>query len=149
MQTNMTNNLSLLAASAIMLTVSACCDQNNTPKIVKYPHVERVFMHDPGQYSFLYKDEVSGQLYPISKNTFGGSEYRAKYHLIPDVKKEDFCWAEVDMSNYVITIHIHDVSEVSGAGWNHGKFGSGSTTVVGGSDSPSTDAAMPTMPPSD
>lgn len=130
MKTNMVNNLSLLAASAIMLTISAGCDQNNTPQIVKYPHVERVFMHDPGCYSFLYKDETSGQLYSISKNTFRSSEYRARYKLIPDVKKEDFCWAEVDMNNYIITIHIHDASEVSGGGWNHGKFGSGSTTPI-------------------
>lgn len=131
MEKSMVNNFSLLAYSAIMLAVSACCDQNTTPQVVKYPHIERVFMHDPGQYSFLYKDESNGQLISVSRRVFGSqSEHRAKYILIPDVKKDDFCWAEIDMGNYLTTIHIHDASEIIGGGWNHGKFGSGSTAPI-------------------
>lgn len=29
-----------------------------------------------------------------------------------------------------MTIHIHTPKEVEGGGWNHGKFGSGNTSVI-------------------
>jgi len=127
---NFHNKLVSIFALVMMFTLLSCCDQKNTPNIVKYPRVERVFMHDPGEYSFLYKDESSGQLISINKNIFKAKAYSAKYVLIPDVNNDDFCWAEVDMNNSIITIHIHDSSEIAGGGWNHGKFGSGSTTPI-------------------
>jgi hypothetical protein len=34
------------------------------------------------------------------------------------------------MTVYHLTIHLHSPAEINGAGWNHGKFGSGTTTVV-------------------
>ena len=139
--------VSVMAFVVSAITLSGCCDRNVTPQIVKYPHVERVFMHDPGQYSFLYRDESSNQLLSVSSRIFGGDNYKAKSFLVADVKKEDFCWAEVDMNNYTITIHIHNASEISGGGWNHGKFGSSSTSSIDGFST--NDDTMPTMPSGD
>ena len=139
--------VSVMAFIVSAITLSGCCDRRTVPHIVKYSHIERVFMHDPGQYSFLYRDESSNQLLSVSGKIFGSDTYRAKSFLVADVKKEDFCWAEVDMNNYTITIHIHNASEISGGGWNHGKFGSGSTSPVDGFST--NDATMPTMPSGD
>lgn len=121
-------NIAMLIAVGSLLLISSCCDvKKPLPTPIKYSSIERVFMHDPGVYSFLYKDEATNEL--ISVNTVGKNHYW-RYHVYTDVKPEDFCWAEVDETKSVTSIHVHSSSEIMGGGWNHGKFGSGSTTPV-------------------
>lgn len=62
----------------------------------------------------------------------------AHVDIFADADPEGSMWYECDYtydrdygeSTGGCSIHIHDVDDITGGGWNHGKFGSGSTTRI-------------------
>lgn len=95
--------------------------------------VTRVMMHEPWRYTFLMED--SGR---ITQRTIGQNPCGNVPVLFQDVPTGHPMWVEyrtvrsgkTDVCDELITIHIHSVADINGAGWNHGKYGSGQTTVV-------------------
>jgi len=96
-----------------------------TPQHYKVNNIVRVFMHDPGKYSLMVRED--GQLKSLPFH--GHSNY---FYVYEDVPSGEPMWADVDKtSNGVktITLHVHDEKDIQGGGWDHGKFGSGQTQV--------------------
>lgn len=95
----------------------------------KYQNVERVFFHEPGHYSVLIPIKKDKELLQMD---MGFSTYR----IFEDVPQDEQMWASVDeykilgRFNYSTNIHIHSAKDINGAGWNHGKIGSGNTIGV-------------------
>ena len=117
--------LSILAA----LALTACSDP--LPPDRKVEHVRRVFMHDPEQYSVM----VVGDTAEMKLLYLG----RCSAKFVTDVPKDSDMWlfmhwtppsSTSGINSCDVVFHIHATEDVNGAGWNHGKFGSGMTNVV-------------------
>ncbi|MFA5838452.1 MAG: hypothetical protein WC849_00740 [Candidatus Paceibacterota bacterium] len=117
----------------ILVLVFFCgCGSSITKENEKTQIVERIFMHEPTEYSFMYFKPNTNEL---KTATYGiESEY---LKIISDVKPENkpwFYYAEFNGHNQpsyrVLIIHIRNVSDIQGGGWNHGKFGRGQTVVI-------------------
>lgn len=112
----------------LSLLVVGCADKKVGERVIE---IERVFMNEPGVYSFMYK--ADGQLV-----LRGGDSYtRWLYTLIDDVPPDKPMWVKIeewdrfiDPNFFKYEIHIHAASDVEGGGWNHGKHGQGTTVVV-------------------
>ncbi len=98
------------------------------------PNIEAILVHESERYSVLQKQGHVGHIialdWQIRSSTF-----------VYDVPDEKQCWAEIittECGNGVrsgewiknVVFHLHNTSEIQGAGWNHGKFGSGSTVIL-------------------
>jgi len=120
----------MIRSTAILLLslfVAGCSNVNE----YKIPptKVEAVYFHERGNYSVALRigDEI--QIKPARAG-------RAPVRIVLDA--EDHMWYECDATwdNFYGTstgecvIHIRDVGDISTAGWNHGKFGSGNTTRI-------------------
>lgn len=130
----------LVAILAMSLCASACTSKEEClSKSHNIEHVARVFMHEPGVYSIMVENPATHELSMVEE--FPGSalsltKFRAT--VIADVLKGDGIWARNEAvydadkrsCDHHITIHIHSITDINAAGWNHGKFGSGTTTVV-------------------
>ena len=100
----------------------------------KIENVVRVFMHEPGNYSFLVEDKKSEKLVLMSYYTYNQEEV----DLVTDVPANQKMWATVswekrgDGSIFFkeIVIHLHSANDVEGGAWNHGKHGRGTTHVL-------------------
>jgi hypothetical protein len=91
--------------------------------------VESVFYHERGHYSFFAKG-VDLQLVPYD---YGSAAVR----LYMDVPEGHPMWIHVEQQNdpwygtaTQLQIHIYSAGDIAGAGWDHGKFGSGTTTRI-------------------
>lgn len=97
----------------------------------KVENIVRVFMHEPGRYSFLIQLSNSSV---VTMRTF--LLYNCETKFIMDVPKNEKMWAYIKRESdprvfrTFIDVHIHSVRDVEGAGWNHGKFGKGQTYVI-------------------
>jgi len=118
----MTTRKSVLIIS-LLFTVG--CAQHKTGE--RTVEVQRVFMHNPGVYSGMYVDSEK------NVRVIGG--YGATT-LIIDIPEDRPMWVKetkfsdgID-SYWKYEFHVHSIKEVDGGGWNHGKFGSGQTSVV-------------------
>ncbi len=122
----------MIRIMALALALAAGCTKYSDPYRVE--NVTRVLMHEPSRYTLLTA-LPDGR---IEQHTYGGYGLCYKppdlYHDVPPDKP---IWAELREANdgctpctYVASIHLHSVEEINGAGWNHGKFGNGQTTVV-------------------
>lgn len=117
----------------ILVLVFFCgCDSSITKENERTQIVERIFMHEPTKYSFLYFKPSTNEL---KTATYGIDQEHLK--IIPDVKLENkpwFYYAEFKGHNrfgyHILIIHLRNVSDIQGAGWNHGKFGRGQTIIV-------------------
>lgn len=121
------------------------------PKTITVSGITRVFMHEPGRYSFLVEHNQHGKVGHLHTLTTC-SEY-ANIQILKDLPNpEDPIWIEIlcgcspvyrtckqippnfsfwEISQFgKLTIHLHSTKQVNGSGWNHGKFGSGTTVVV-------------------
>ena len=97
----------------------------------KYPVVSKVFMHTPGQYSFLYLEANELKSFSVDGNC------QAVFKIIPDAELGSPMRAEIlkvipagGTDIYYVTIHVHGPSDIGGGGWNRGKFGRGSQAEV-------------------
>ncbi|MBI4458224.1 hypothetical protein HY633_04635 [Candidatus Uhrbacteria bacterium] len=136
----------LLRMSAVLMTLSAAllgCAQEAECKqsTRRIDNIARVFMHQPKSYSFLIHFVDSDDGYPIFNVVRFEDGKKFSHYLsivfVADVAPENPMWAREEFVGvagenciYSAEIHIHSPADISGAGWNHGKSGSGQTNVV-------------------
>ena len=131
------------------LTISliSCSTKNEEAEPIRVSGITRILMHEPGYFTFLVEHNNSkkvGQLRVVT--------YKDNTTILEDLQENQSISIEyscgsfpgefyqckpipLNFSNWSVRaikliIHLHSVKEVGGAGWNHGKFGSGNTTVV-------------------
>lgn len=116
-----------LLISLIALLLVGCSD----PIVHKYKRdIVSVYYHEGNDYSVGIFD--TGLL------TIKRLPPAAHVSVWLDVSPEDNMWYECDFTRYKFTgdttggcnIHMHDIDDLNTAGWNHGKFGSGTTTRI-------------------
>ncbi len=102
-------------------------------------NVVRVFWHEHDRYSVLV--ERSEGVYSIVSLPANVCVHNgAMVLIIADVPAREKMWVSAKIkrgaSNDVnpcikkMEIHVHSPKDVEGAAWNHGKFGSGQTSVI-------------------
>ena len=107
--------------SMIFLTYLSERERVPLPPTITYKPVVRVFLHERGHASFFVNE--AHEIKHIDHGNCG-------VQFISDVPKDEPMWALYDTRTRETFIHIHDVKEVNGGAWNHGKFGQGTTNVV-------------------
>lgn len=133
------------------LTISLIgCSTNATEKVepTSVSGITRVFMHEPGYFTFLVENTDSKKVSQLRVKTYRddtvlmedleeGQPIRVEYSCGNNHRSEFYQCKSIppNFSNWNVyakklTIHLHSVKEIDGAGWNHGKFGRGQTTVV-------------------
>lgn len=98
--------------------------------------VVRIFMHERGHYTFFCREKGQSaiRIYTFMCNV----DKESGEKIVEDVPPDRACWVETSNPDPEIgerfrrklVIHLHSVREVNGAGWDHGKFGYGQTTVL-------------------
>ncbi len=121
---------------AFIVSGCSCFHEKPAQRVVVIKNVKRILMHEEEYYTIFFKDTTdnSSQLLymPISC-----SESR----FFVDVPQGGESWVKFivyyypDISEYKPLVsycefHIKRAQEINGAGWDHGKFGSGQTTVI-------------------
>lgn len=111
-----------------------CINSRTQPWEVKVENIERIFFHENFRFIYLVRKE-NGDIEPVSLTYF--HEQKSKLTYYDDVPAGKLMWALIkgkgnpkDGIIADIKIHMHSVKDIEGGGWNHGKFGSGNTTVV-------------------
>lgn len=108
------------------------------PKVITIERVARIFMHEPGDYSFLVQESVRAG--KPSRYRMVHRKFYEEPRFIADVPEDKMMWVRYqerdNRSRYsghfyrILEFHIRSVKDIGGAGWDHGKFGSGRTNVV-------------------
>ncbi|MDO8622474.1 MAG: hypothetical protein Q7R80_04550 [bacterium] len=129
---------------ALATFASTGCEDKKQSTL-RIDHVVRVFMHEPHRYTLLAQHAESKELIPYEftvyrfeyKDSAGKLLERCGIHLKTDAARGEPMWATSDRwghqppgNDCVLTIHLHDPTEVEGGGWDHGKHGRGTTQVV-------------------
>jgi hypothetical protein len=112
--------ITIIAAIAIL--ASGCAQKYN---IKKQDNILRVFMHEPNDYSIMYK-----QIDELKTIRIGRARVMAD---VPEGKPMWAKWLEADDSHHnkcEAEIHIHSPKDIDGGAWNHGKRGRGQTVVL-------------------
>ena len=125
--------------SLIVVTLLIGCNCSNSAYTKmpdeKIENVVRIFMHEPSRYSIMIQDPNSSELKTMQFNLYNFC--RAK--IVADVPKNEKMWIflkskkhNVNKDTYYTSfeLHVRSAEDINGAGWNHGKFGSGTTTVI-------------------
>lgn len=128
--------ISLLLVMAIglmtfVLPIISATDWSETKRI---DGVSRVMMHEPSRYTMLVEKSDG----TIAQYSFGGGCCGNVPKIFHDVPSGQPMWIEYRTGDpgknsafdQLLTIHVHSVGDINGAGWNHGKFGRGETTVL-------------------
>ena len=102
----------------------------------KIENVVRVLMHQPKDYTiFSEPKNLDG---PLDEERLRNC---SKVHIFLDVPADKPMFALVTLDYWdgieewkpypaKLELHLHSATDINGAGWNHGKHGSGTTTVV-------------------
>ena len=116
--------LFILFVVALLAGCSDIIEHNHTDNIVS------VYYHERNDYSvgIVNGDQLYIRRLPPS----------AHVDIFMDAPSKDEMWYECehtrDRWNGATTggcvIHIYDADDITGGGWNHGKFGSGTTTRI-------------------
>ena len=96
----------------VVFAISKITSSPKTP-VEKTYNVERVFLHEPGVYSYLIK-EPDGRL--ISPRPLSWSR---SFVIIADVPPKQPMWVREVLNpagETTTTIHLHDASEINNAG---------------------------------
>ncbi|MDP3792528.1 MAG: hypothetical protein Q8Q89_02245 [bacterium] len=120
--------------------------ENTNPESTVVSGITRILMHETNSFTFLVERADThkvGQLrIYASKTTLFSDlkedepirvEYRCRsssrneYYQCKSIPADFSIWSTHPAE---LTIHLHSTKEVDGGGWNHGKFGQGSTTVI-------------------
>lgn len=116
---------------AVSLTMIGCPGpvRKETVKRDKIEHVARILMQNPHQFSLIIPDGNRPSEYIVKDIQIDEVKF------IIDVPKGSDCWVEViDVRDPGLKIfgsfHLHQIGEIEGGGWDHGKFGRGHTAVI-------------------
>lgn len=128
----------------IALAILGCGDQRQ-PEL-RIDNVVRVFMHEPHRYTLFAQRPETKELAVYEFSIRKGFEYRrangeilkrCDIRLLADVPNGEPMWATSERwgssppgADCVLTIHLHDPTEIDGGGWDHGKFGHGTTHAI-------------------
>lgn len=118
--------------SLVTATMLIACTEQTDFTTTDYHSVVRIFMHEKNHYTFYIQEPAKKEVQILSFMTV----YSSLPKIFTDVPAGELSWIRVgapfENSRYrwSLDIHIHSVSEINGGGWNHGKFGSGQTTVL-------------------
>lgn len=106
-------------------------------KTVHIENIERVFMHERGNYTFLIRAD-DDSLKPVTVELRRWDE-----RFITDVPDGMPAWATYQLNGQNtdrvcpydtepcnLIIHLHNTKQLYTAGWDHGKFGSGTMNVI-------------------
>lgn len=89
-------------------------------------NIVRIFMHQPGDYSLMIKNPGSAEI-----ETRRCPNVSVK--IIQDLEPQQSIWALVQKrigTTSSMELHIHKPEDINGAGWDNGKQGKGTTTVI-------------------
>ena len=121
----------------MLLLVTGCHDA--PVKTVQVLGVERVMMHQTGDFTFLVKQKDS-QLATLKLSTYhpvvffddvpAGQSMWLEYQCRCDkeLPQTYTSWHVQNLDK--LTIHLRKGSDVDGGDWDHGKFGRGRTEIV-------------------
>ena len=108
-----------------------CSSQRTEVENRTITNVEGVFYHEEGRYTFMVRE--GDRLVPFTYNNAG---HTGHVEIFTDVPDGHAMWVRVyttDGNGYResdLSMHIHSIHDLNGAGWNHGKFGRGTTTRI-------------------
>ena len=99
------------------------CNKN---KVAKIARIQRVFMHEWNVFSFMVETEEGTHSIIVYVNNYVTSEF------VWDVPRGELAYAlckYVD-GDFFLEMHLYSKDQIEGASWDHGKGGSGQTSVV-------------------
>lgn len=122
----------LVAVAAVLM-----CGCSSRVEEEQIDNVTRVFWHESNRYSFMVQDPATKHMRIISLPGYVCGDSKG-IQIVPDVAASQQMRVQSTIK-YVfgnppcivsMKIHVRSERDVGGGGWNHGKFGSGQTTVV-------------------
>lgn len=127
----------VLVAIIVIFTSVGCSDGPRENVVIE--NVVRVLYHEYNRYTFF--TQPGGINSEIFKKTVDFGQYNnedEKIHILPDVEAGRKNWVRYGFyisgsGSWTLIdaeIHIHSEKDIEGGGWNHGKFGSGATSVI-------------------
>lgn len=114
----------LFFGSILLLMILSTIFYKMPPSEHKEINFERIFMHEPGVFSILIKIDDSNfclKRLPYSEN----------YKFIQDGTMRVIIDEQPFDRSAVLKIYLKNINLIEGAGWNHGKFGNGTTIPIG------------------
>lgn len=119
-----------------ILILAGCAGPRPPARDRTIQNVVRVLMHERGRYTIFSEPKTGNE--PLVEENF---YILSRVPIFKDVPPGGAMWAKVhteysyDLFDYVpqdtkLEIHVHGPEDINGAGWNHGKFGRGTTTVI-------------------
>jgi len=110
--------------------IIGCC--KNPDYREKKVYIKRVYMNEVNRYTFITKNsDGSNKVWEISG--WDKSVFRI-YDDVPVGKEMYVEYSKKCQGGtlffYNVNIHIHNLYELQGGSWNHGKFGKGQTQVI-------------------
>jgi hypothetical protein len=121
----------------VLLMILVGCGKDGPDKEVIIKDVVRIFYHEEDKYTFMIQEEGSQEIISLTVY-FRFYSSNKRLHIITDVEPCQKMW--VKYTSYYsrnlgevtknAEIHIHSSQDISGGGWDHGKFGSGTTSVL-------------------
>ena len=112
---------------------------------LRIDNVVRVFMHEPHRYTLFAQRPEGKELIPYEFTIYGFTHTdshgnvlaRCGIHLRTDIARGEPMWATSERwgdsppgADCILTIHLHDPTEIDGGGWDHGKHGRGTTHAI-------------------
>lgn len=119
----------IIALLLLSLLLQGCSDKREH---FKYDNIQAVYYHEGNSYSFAQLDTKSTNT-EVKILQLGGFFTTVKIYA--DAAPSNSMWIEGDLveeggggHHYEYEIHIHNVDDINTGGWDHGKFGRGTTT---------------------
>ncbi|OGY41747.1 MAG: hypothetical protein A2Y82_02610 [Candidatus Buchananbacteria bacterium RBG_13_36_9] len=137
--------LVVIGISTVLIGLWFLCEnsferQSRMPPIKKekIENITRIFMHEPYRYTFFIDGQNDKK--EVLVKTIRASCIKIYNNVLANETSwiEYVIWDQNDPlqkrgDNWdvrILEIHIHDISQIQGAGWDHGKFGKGATNVI-------------------
>lgn len=116
---------------AVWFCITLCQKPEGFDEKEHIQYVDRVFMGEPNDYTFIITHEDKSNTVWRVKSHFMHVEI---FNDVPSHErmyvKYKKVWKQGEAIYQYIYIHIHDLKDVEGGGWDHGKFGQGRTQVI-------------------
>jgi hypothetical protein len=119
----------LILLLGITALLSGCFSQEKPSSTTSIHDIVAIWYHEGSSYSFTTVENNKLKNYGFGNDTLCTTE------VVLDLKPNEKPWATVTTHHLTFgetrnsyIIHAHSISDIQGAGWNHGKFGSGQTT---------------------
>lgn len=127
--------LTLLLFCVVGYAIANIAEPDLTVHKEEIKNISRIFMHENCKYTFFISDGNLETMKTFHIHHGGTSNVR----IVRDVESDKPMWAVLeyhdkwnrgDKDYFKAEFHIRTVDDINGAGWNHGKFGRGTTNVL-------------------